>query len=108
MAKHIRLSTFIIFYLLFILSFIIPLPVNTISGYKIIPALMIESYSSILQDYHLLNLHDKIRLQIIRDFMFLLLIQLLIVTLITIFISRFFTKSNKAINKFIEHNKVLT
>jgi hypothetical protein len=86
MIKHIRLRTCVIFYVLFIASFIIPLPVRAkIRGISIIPAAILDWYSVILDDFRYLGSQEQ--LHIIMSFLVFLITHLAIVTLISIFIS---------------------
>jgi hypothetical protein len=86
MIKHIRLRTCVIFYILFIASFIIPIPVRAkIRGINIVPAAILDWYSVILDDFRYLD--SQKQLQIIMSFLVFLIAHLAIVTLISVFIS---------------------
>ena len=86
MIKHIRIRTFVIFHVLFIASFITPLPVRTKGGIRMIPAAILDWYSVILDDFRYLDSQEQ--LHIVMSFLFFLIVHLTIVTLISIFISR--------------------
>ena len=86
MIKHIRLRTCVIFYVLFIASFIIPLPVRAkIRGINIVPAAILDLYSVVLDDFR--HLDSQKQLHIIMSFLVFLIAHLAIVTLISLFIS---------------------
>jgi hypothetical protein len=86
MIKHIRIRTCVIFYVLFVSSFIIPLPVRTkIVGIKIVPAAILDWYAVVLDDFRYLDSQEQ--LNIIMSFLVFLIVHLAIVTLISIFIS---------------------
>ena len=90
MIKHIRLRTCVIFYVIFIASFIIPLPVRAkIRGINIVPAAILDWYSVILDDFRYHSSQEQ--LHIIMSFLVFLLAHLAIVTLISLFISWQFT-----------------
>ena len=86
MIKHIRLRTCVIFYVLFIASFIIPIPVRAkIRGINIVPAAILDWYAVVLNDFRYLD--SQKQLQIIMRFLVFLITHLAIVTLISVFIS---------------------
>ena len=85
MIKHIRLRTCVIFYVLFIASFIIPIPLRTKGGISIIPAAILDWYAVVLNDFRYLD--SQKQLQIIMRFLVFLITHLAIVTLISVFIS---------------------
>ena len=72
MIKHIRLRTCVIFYVLFIASFIIPLPVRAkIRGINIVPAAILDLYSVVLDDFR--HLDSQKQLHIIMSFLVFLI-----------------------------------
>jgi hypothetical protein len=85
MIKHIRIRTCLIFYVLFIASFIIPLPVRTKGGISIIPAAILDWYAVVLDDFRWFDTQKQ--LHIIMSFLVFLIAHLAIVTLISLFIS---------------------
>lgn len=90
MIKYFRLRTCVVFYVLFIASFIIPLPVRAkIRGINIVSAAILDWYSVILDDFRYLSSQEQ--LHIIMSFLVFLLAHLAIVTLISLFISWQFT-----------------
>jgi hypothetical protein len=90
MIKHIRIRTCVIFYILFIVSFIIPLPVRAkVVGIKIVPAAILDWYSVVLNDFRYLDSQEQSH--IISRFMVFLITHLAIVTLLSLFISWQFT-----------------
>ncbi len=110
MIKHIQLRTCVLFYVIFIVSFIIPIPVRSIGGVVVVPAAILDFYSEVLRDYRWLDSQEK--WQLTMTFLFFLIVHLAIVTLISVFISSRFahlmekrykhTSDNETPNQSIE------
>jgi len=86
MIKHIRLRTCVIFYVLFIASFIIPIPVRSPAGLIVVPAAILDWYSVILKDFRWLDSQEE-KIHLVMTFIFFLIVHMAIVTLISVFIS---------------------
>jgi hypothetical protein len=86
MSKRIELRTYALCCGLFLVSFLIPLPVRTVGGeIVVVPAAILDLYAAGLQDYRSLDSPEKLRVTAV--FLFLLAVHLAIVILLSALIS---------------------